>query len=493
VRLHVLPLTVAVSIAAIVHAGAVRTFFAQDDFTFLSRAAGLAPPEYFFRPISSWLAFKAGYAAFRLDPVPYDVMNLVVHLLNVALVYILAARLGATPSVAAGAAMLFGLSPATFTPLHWATGIAESMAATFLLLATLCALTRGSVRMLWLSAFLALLAMLSKETAAVWGVLFVLMRSRVIPARLTMGQVLPVLAATIGFLTLFLLTGWQHPSTSGAYALTASPAFLVRNLLTYVRWAVDLMVSVPDAVAAADPGAWRIAAPVLLVAGVLLWNRRNATELPVALVGLGWWLVFLLPVLPLAHHTYAYYLYIPSIGGALLVAFLGAAFARRRPARISRALALASIVAYVLVQSRNLSARESATWNALPIDRTIRDATLVQHCLAGLRQANLPAGSSIQFVNPVPAPRFDLTTGAPTAADDTAQRASYYPLEGALRGGETLKLFFPHLVYGGFSSKVPLSPQIDCFYFEQRGWLRYWGRGREALTRQTELLASLRK
>ena len=490
---HLLPLTIAMCVTAIVHAPAVHTFFAQDDFTFLSRAAGLARPDHFFRPIPCWLVFKAEYFAFRLHPFPYHLVNLAVHALNVALLWSLTTRLGASPRSATAAGIVFGVSPATFTPLHWATGITELLGATFLLLATHCAMARGSQRMLWLSAFLAFLAMLSKETAIAWGGAYVLLRTRITGGRLTFSQLAPAIVATVCFVGFLMLGESSHPlGGSNAYALSASPGFLLCNLTTYVRWAVDVTLAIPDVVAVADPTAWRIAVPVLLATIALLWNLRGAQERVAAWFGLGWWWVFLFPVLPLAHHTYAYYLYIPSIGGALFVAFVGGALGARWPASVARGVAIGSVATYVLVQAHNFSTREGATWNALPVDRTIRDATLVQHCLAGLRQADLPPGSTIQFVNPVPGPGFDLMTGGPTRADIKGQRASYYPLEGALRGGEMLKLYFPGLSYGGFSSKVPTSSQtIDCFYFEQRGWLQYWGRGQDALMHQAELEAKL--
>src|SRR5439155_869055 len=52
--------------------------------------------------------------------------------------------------------------------------------------------------------------------------------------------------------------------------------------------------------------------------------RGRDSDAPLAVeIGLGWWLLFLIPVLPLAHHTYLYYLYIPWAGGAIGAAALG--------------------------------------------------------------------------------------------------------------------------------------------------------------------------
>src|SRR5262249_45601139 len=77
---------------------------------------------------------------------------------------------------------------------------------------------------------------------------------------------------------------------------------------------------------------------------------------------------------------------------------------------------------------------------------------------------------------------------------DTSERTSYYPLEAAFRNGETLRLFVPHLHYLGFSNTVPRDwEHAEWFYFEQRGWLRSWGRGQEALLHQAETQMGARR
>jgi hypothetical protein len=139
-----------------------------------------------------------------------------------------------------------------------------------------------------------------------------------------------------------------------------------------------------------------------------------------------------------------------------------------------------------VIEARNVERRATETRDALPVDRTIRDATLLSHALPPLRA--LPAGTRVAFVNPAPGPRFDLVTGRPTRPQDATRRASYYPLEAALRGGETLRLFAPQVEYAGFATTIPPGwEDAVCFHFEQRGWLDRWGRGQEALMRQAEV------
>ena len=108
--------------------------------------------------------------------------------------------------------------------------------------------------------------------------------------------------------------------------------------------------------------------------------------------------------------------------------------------------------------------------------------------LPALARAHLAPGTGILFVNPVPRASFDLMTGAATRPQDRAARASYVPLEAALRGGETLRLFCPGLVYLGFAGTIPSGLEdAECFHYEQRGWLDHLGRGPRALARQAEI------
>ena len=177
---HVGFLAPAIVLAVLVYGRAPGTFFAQDDITFLSRAAGLEVSSGFFRLLSQGLGFRAEYAVFGLDPRGYHAVNLGLHLLNVVLVYALSARLGGSRAAAGAAAALFAVSAIAFTPLHWAAGISELLTASLLLGATLLWLgaARRSAGWRWGAALLALAAMCSKETAATWVLVVALLEWR---------------------------------------------------------------------------------------------------------------------------------------------------------------------------------------------------------------------------------------------------------------------------------------------------------------------------
>jgi hypothetical protein len=175
------------------------------------------------------------------------------------------------------------------------------------------------------------------------------------------------------------------------------------------------------------------------------------------------------------------------VGAALALAAGARAALARLPRPLASAAGLLALAGFALIETRNGALRERATRDALPVDRTVRDAALLSNALPALRAAGLPAGTAVGFVNPIPRRRFDLVTGAPTREQDLGQRAPYLPLEAALRGGETLRLFLPGLVDRGFATTIPREwTDVECFLFEQRGYLERWGRGANALMRQGE-------
>jgi len=498
-RLHLLALLAAWLAALWVWRSALGTFFTSDDLVALARAAGLEPTPWTVRPLSAVLAARLQYAAFGLEPGGYHAVNLGLHLLAVVGVYALALQLGMARRAAAAAACVFACSGIAFTPLHAASGIGDLLACMLLLAATLIHLEgrrRDRALWLWTASATAALAGLAKESPAAWPlVVFSLEYRRGLQWR----AIAPALVA--GMVTVLWLSFVSHASWSGpagAYALTFLPAHLGLNLATYLRWCVEAGTPMRDIVAAVNPSSWPVALAVAIaLIAAIRWERPGSSH-PIEF-GVIWLLAFLLPALPLAHHTYLYYLYIPWVGGSISAAAAGAALARAGEtpenwrslrAKLVTLVAVSALALFVLVEGRGVRLRERLTLDALPVDPTLREATLLRHALTDLRAAALPPGTPIGFVNPVPRPAFELP-GPSRHPTDTIEHREYVPLEAALRGGAALRLFVPGLVDSGFAVTIPASwERVECFLYEQRGWLRYWGHGQEALMRQGEFQAA---
>src|SRR5262249_59394905 len=67
-------------------------------------------------------------------------------------------------------------------------------------------------------------------------------------------------------------------------------------------------------------------------------------------------------------------------------------------------------------------------------------------------------------------------------AADSADVASYVPLEGALRHGEAIRLFFPGVGYLGFQRGLPPEwERAKTFLYQDDGSIRLLGSGTRAL------------
>ena len=483
---HLKALAPALLAALAVYPRAPFGFFASDDLVALARVAGLEPTPWTFRPLSAVLAFQVQHALFGLNPLGYHLVNLALHLTAVAGVYALGWQLARRSGVATAAAVLFAASGIAFTPVHWVSGIGDLLACNRLLAATLVyrhGRRRDHAGLLAGSVALAFLAMLAKESAIAWPLMVAYLEWRARPAG-SPPLLGPATAATFVMGAWLILTRPQGVMESGPYALSWAPGHLLPNLLTYLRWSVAFWDPHRDRIAAADPGAWPAGIVVAVAAVAALRYGRTAEPRPYE-CGLAWFATFLVPAVPLAHHTYLYYLYVPWAGGALACAALGAMLLDRWPRPVAAVVGAAALAAVTFVELDGVKQRERATFHALPADRTLREALLLGHVIPALRAANLAEGAEVGFVNPVAGRRFDLTRGAPTRAGDLEARHSYLPLEAVLRDGRALRLFAPGLRYRGFAVTIPEEwAEVESFLYEQRGHLRAWGRGADALMRQ---------
>lgn len=510
---RLLALPIALVAATLVHGAAVRTFFAQDDVTFLSRARDLVPtPWSMARPLFE-VEWRLLNAMFGLHPLPDHLVVFGLHLANVALVYLIGLRLLRSRLAALAAAILFGVSPVAFTPLHWTSGLIEVSVTGFALAAFwmwLAGRDRGSKAWLVAGALCGLLALLIKESSILLPVVMVVAHLRLEPRARAGGSatsgathptgaaptsgaapraagwasLVPQLAVTALYAIAFVATLKRvHYVGSEAYAMTASPVFLALNFATYLSWMVS-PVPVPDAIAAMDPSAWPVGLAVAAAIAAVLWWQRRAPRHPEE-VAVAWFVCFLLPVVPLEHHTYLYYLYLALPGACWLLARVGRRAVRvlgeRLPglAPVTRAAAVALLVAVVAVAFLQNRARAHAMQGNFPLDKTRREAMLLGNAIHDLREARLPPGTRIAFVNPAPRQHVSLVD---TTTVNRATIGSYVPLEGALRNGEAIRLFFPGIEYLGFADHLPREwEDAEVFLFQDEGHLRALGKGGHAL------------
>lgn len=127
-------------------------WFVSDDFWYL-RAAQIASvpryildsfdyttdgpvPEFVYRPLYA-VAFLLTYKLFGLNAWPYHLLSILVHMLNTALVWLIAKKLTRRPGVAHIAAFIFGLHPSYAVTIAWITSNVNVFAMVFSLGAVL--------------------------------------------------------------------------------------------------------------------------------------------------------------------------------------------------------------------------------------------------------------------------------------------------------------------------------------------------------------------
>ena len=291
-------------------------------------------PGPYYRPVFLlWLL--ANQLFFGLSPLWWHLTSVLTHLGVTLLVYALATKLSGDRWVGAIASLLFGVHPAHLESVAWVSGITDPLLAVFLLGAMLCYLRREPK---WQLASLALygIALLEKETAVILPCLIFAhawlfdtpakasVHSRL---KLSTAAALPSIFLTSIYLGLRLsvlhalsIVITPVPWRDMAFTWPSMFVFYLRHLV----WpgGLSVLYSLP---VLHRPDLWHFAVPCLILAAVasvlVLWSLRS----PVAAFSS---LILFLPLLPAMNlRTFARvevvhdrYLYLPSIGFAILVA-----------------------------------------------------------------------------------------------------------------------------------------------------------------------------
>jgi hypothetical protein len=433
-----------VAVGVLAWARVFTTWFAQDDFRWLLRAAEhgsgpLGTP----RLLSMSLYFRALYALAGVRPAAYHAVGVALHVATGLLFFrVLARRLPAAASAAAAAVFL--TSPALFDALHWVSAIAELMCGAFLALAVwlLLGRTPGSWVQPWLAVVAYALALLSKEVAVGAAPALALLQwrcgggGRGARALLTLALASLVAVGASGAWQ----TGTGEPyALSPRAALLNTPAFVAAATTAGAAWR-----SASDLVWGRSALVQVLGWSVLAVWLAALVARRSAP----AWWSFAWFLALLAPVLALERQFYFYYLYAALPGLVASAAFLLVAPTRppaAGPGGRRWPPAGAVVVVLVVAQAVALEAR-ATSWLAatpLPADFVLRRAFIARNAIADLDRQRQRLGPQVVLLGqqPIEASWQGASTTAPTAfARDPWWDEN---VRAALSGGEALRLLFP--------------------------------------------------
>ncbi len=335
------------ALALLAHGTALFTFFAVDDFVFLSHEGS---PDWTGvvdalaqRPLA-FVLFQGHRWAFGTHPLPFHVTAMLLHVVNAWLTYALGMRVLPRRSLALAARAIIALHPAAHTPLAWTSaGFNEIPALTFTLLATLV-LVR-SVAMpapLVVSCLPVLFGMvaLGFKQQAILAPLYLVASgavasrqapdpaSRRVATRRLLWGVLPFIPLGIYFL-LFILPRMQlvfgqpyQPSFNVAEVLSALVRLLTHALNPLAVWrdALGFQGALPRA---ADRWPWSwlatlIVATLLSMGAKVAWRRGEAAHylgLSLLLTCTLAWAAFL------PQHLVDYYVYFSLPAATYLLAF----------------------------------------------------------------------------------------------------------------------------------------------------------------------------
>jgi len=496
----VLAALVCVGLALWVHRRALGAYFSPDDLISFERARGLLPPHPlpFWRFLSGPAYFTTGLRVFGVDPVPFHLVNWLAHGMNVALLFRLMRRWGASTSAAIVASGVFGTSRLAHSALLQAVGVGELLATTGLLL-SLLALDPNRPRSWWRAGLLFAAALLCKESVLLLPALVLLPLPPPAPARRRLGATAVLLAAS-GLLLLLLVLGRGRSSAFAgeAYAV-AFGVNLFHNLMTYVTWTLDYRTVLPDIGGRVLPAAWRTGLPVMLGLGVLVALRPR----PRAMAGLFWFVLALLPVLPLLHHSYLQYAYAALAGVSILLAEAwDGAFrsldrrlsGERAPHRdrrsmpapagrvwvpVASAMTLVATLALVGEHLVDLRWDQRIPGRDFHVDPTLRKSEVIRHVSESLRPALAGRRARLVFVEPAESHQsFVVGTGRSLARTDPAAQDL---LSAVLDMGRGLRALYPGLDSVVFVQRwSPELRDFDLTANTPEGYAVDFGQGPEA-------------
>jgi protein O-mannosyl-transferase len=339
----------------------------------------------YYRPLfHSWLRLNA--ALFGYNGWWWHLSAVITHLLATVLVFFLIRYHFHNRWIATVGALIFGVHPAHIESVVWISGATDPLTAvgvlgSFLLWLKKFARPSAGLTIGSLAGYAA--ALLCKETAIALPaiifcyVLFGICRNPAAPQTIgrriptAVRETLPFIAITVGYFGARMAVLHPFPAAtthwiSRWHALLTAPAVLL-FYLRHLVWPLGLRLfyDFPVSVSPRNVSFW---GPLIVLgiafAGTLLWRPRRADGAILAAVT--WMAVPLLPVLNIGlfyrdDFVHDRYLYLPSIGLAILFSVLANAIAGEAPGPRRRLVAVTCLT-LLIASLAALTATESAPW-----------------------------------------------------------------------------------------------------------------------------------
>ncbi|MDQ6664382.1 MAG: hypothetical protein M3Z23_08310, partial [Acidobacteriota bacterium] len=336
----------------------LKSWFRADDFAWLGLGREIFHPSDFWRvmfapmaqgtirPLSERAYFIGLHALFGLDALPFRILAFATQFANLVLLSWITLKLTGSRVAGFWAPILWTANSALVIAMTWCSTYNQILCGCFLLGSFALFLKyqeTGKRRFYWWQLLVFALGFSALEINVMYPALvasYLAFNRR--PVRRGVLDLVPLFALSIAFSVMHLIVAPRQ--TTGPYVLYFDHA-LPHTLWKYWQWAL-----VPEqwwdvATGSKWLGVAGVVVLTVLLLGFAIREARRGGWLPT--IFLSWFVLLLLPILPLKNHVLGYYLTLP----ALALAMLGAtAFARSwRAGKAWRVVGLVSLAAYLFI------------------------------------------------------------------------------------------------------------------------------------------------
>ncbi|HIE06376.1 MAG TPA: hypothetical protein EYP58_06200 [bacterium (Candidatus Stahlbacteria)] len=372
-------------LAIVIRIPLINHNFISDDYISLAKPTMASPKDLFFRPIQT-AVFTLNKMLFGLNPLGWNLMSLFFHLTNLYLIIRFTRLLFDYKGITLLSGLLFSVHFIHNEPIYWFSAILTLMTATFLLL-TIITYIKNRSRILPITFFI--LALLTKETAITIPFVLIIIS---LFQKLSLKRTIPFFLILGGYL-LIRISSYNPIYQTDHYALSLSPINTFKNF-TFLFSGLTVWIDYRLL-----HNLWYQTDGLSVMMGKILDNRIIVFSL------ISSWMLFLIPLIKGSRRdrfaivltvvlflpflflrgSGERFLYIPSIGSALLVSLL-----INRLSNPGRLMVVCALAIYLGLFSLTTGHR----WIAAG-----RQAGEIVYFLKKVERT-LPYDSKIYFVNP---------------------------------------------------------------------------------------------
>jgi hypothetical protein len=305
----------------VIYLPTMNTYLMSDDFEWLSESYGgwqnpaelLKPINNFFRPMVKF-TYLLNYTLFKTDAFFYNLCTVLLHLVNVFLLYYLIFNVTRRQTPALLIALLFGSSALYSEVTLWSAGRPDSLLLIFMLASLLTFHYLAEKNRCSLHALIILFALCAAASKESWillpflAILFLWLTKQT-PLKKALGLTFSLLVLWVIYLGYFILL----PKLTGASAFTSYGKLGIAGSLRKSGFLLCKYVGLGKAFTGAP---WQLAATAVVLVALAYWLIRRKNRL--ALWGLAWMLLTIAISLPI-YYAPSRYNYLPLVGFWIMI------------------------------------------------------------------------------------------------------------------------------------------------------------------------------